>query len=68
MAERGVASRSRSKSQINRRVSKKGILYYVGCVRCVSVCEAGWSVANSGVISRPDPGFFSSSSVSQLWW
>lgn len=25
MAERGVASRSRSKSQINRRVSKKGI-------------------------------------------
>jgi hypothetical protein len=29
MAERGVASRSRSKSQINRRVSKKGICIYV---------------------------------------
>jgi len=29
MAERGVASRSRSKSQVNRRVSKKGICIHL---------------------------------------
>ena len=32
----------------------------IGCVRCVSVCEAGRSVVNSGENSRSDPGFFSS--------
>ena len=41
----------------------RGTYICISCVRCVSVCEAGWSVANSGVISRPDPGFFSSKIV-----
>ena len=61
-------SPTRSTRRVHRGPRCGKIYIYVGCVRCVSVCEAGWSVANSGVISRPDPGFFSSSSVSQLWW
>ena len=39
---------------------RKYIYYSIGCVTCVSVCEVGRSVVNSGVISRSDPGFFSS--------
>ena len=39
----------------------------IGCVRCVSVYEAGRSVVNSGVIFRPDPGFFSSLQFANLF-
>ena len=39
----------------------------IGCVRCVSVCEAGRSVVNSGENSRSDPGFFSSLQFATLF-
>lgn len=62
MAERGVASRSRSKSQVNRRVSKKGVkvmysptdFYYIAHeLRCVLFEESTHLPATPEKTSSP---------------